>query len=123
VAQDAKNSLARYYLGEAYLRSGKPEEAAGAWTAVLAREPGYAPAGEALGALWLGRGDYAEARQVLQQTLQMAPDDYAALVELGLTEEKLGDAGDARRHIEEACRIAIDPAPCERELKGLEQSK
>jgi len=120
-AEDEKNSLARYYLGEAYLRSGKAEEAAGAWNAVLARDPEYAPAGEALGALWLGRGDYAKARQVLQETLRMAPDDYAALVEVGLAEEKLGDAGDARRHIEEACRIAIDPAPCERELKELEQ--
>jgi choline-sulfatase len=119
VARDAKNSLARYYLGEAYLRAGKMEEAAAEWTAVRERDPDYAAAGEALGALWLGRGDFTSARQVLEQTLKNAPNDYAALVELGLVEEKLGQKEDARRHIQAACKIAIDPAPCERELLTL----
>ncbi len=122
VRHDARNSLARYYLGEAYLRSGKAEAAAREWTEVLARDPDYAPAGEALGALWLGREDYGKAREVLANTLKTAPQDYAALVELGVAEEKLGQPADARHHLEEACKIALDPAPCRRELENLERA-
>jgi choline-sulfatase len=120
VTQDPKNLLARYYLGEAYLKAGKPDEAARQWAATLERDPGYAAAGEALGALWLGRGDAVKARQYLELTLKAAPQDYTALVELGLMEEKQGQLPEAERHLQAACKIALDPAPCERELHGLE---
>jgi len=120
LARDRANSLARYYLGEAYLRTGKTDDAARQWSALFGRDPEYASAGEALGALWLGRGDLAKAREVLEQTLKTAPRDYAALVELGVVEEKLGHRDEARRRLEAACQIAIDPGPCRRELEGLQ---
>ncbi len=50
LAEDSHNTLARYYLGDAYLRSGKPDDAIREWTAALAFDPEYAPADEAIGA-------------------------------------------------------------------------
>src|SRR3984957_4423244 len=69
LAEDAHNTLARYYLGDAYLRAGKPDDALREWTAALAFDPEYAPADEAIGALWLARQDYVKARGFFEQAL------------------------------------------------------
>ncbi len=46
--QDAANNLARYYLGEAYLRLNRPADALREWKAALAQDPGYTDAAEAI---------------------------------------------------------------------------
>jgi len=46
--QDSYNNLARYYLGEAYLRLNRPADAQREWQAALKQDPAYTDAAEAL---------------------------------------------------------------------------
>jgi arylsulfatase A-like enzyme len=45
---DPKNTVARYYLGEAYLRMGRRDDAVREWKAALAEDPNYQAASEAI---------------------------------------------------------------------------
>lgn len=119
LARDSRNIMDRYYLGEAYMRARKPDDARREWTAVLSAEPGYTAAGESIGALWMGRQDYAKARAAFRQVLASDPDDSVALFEEGIAEEHLGLMKDAREHVEAACRMEPDSATCQRELLKL----
>jgi tetratricopeptide (TPR) repeat protein len=120
LARDAHNSLARYYLADAYLRSQQPENAVREWTETLKFDPQYTPAAEALGAWWTGRKDYAKAREAFQKALAAAPGDYAALLGLGTAEEHLGLLPDAVRHLESACNMAPGSAACN-ELRAAKE--
>lgn len=119
LAVDARNALARYYLGDAFLRSGKTDDAVREWTAALAYDPEYAPADEAVGAVWFGRRDYGKARQFFEQALAVAPGDYAAEFELGMVAEREGKLQEAVRHMEIACKAAPDSAQCGQPLQAL----
>jgi tetratricopeptide (TPR) repeat protein len=123
LAQDPRSTLARYYLGDAYLRDHQPDQALRQWNAALAAEPGYTAVGEAIGALWMSLQDYPKARAAFQQVLAGAPGDFDALLQLGIVEERLGLMQEARQHIQAACRVAADAQECERELHNLEQKK
>lgn len=46
--RDPSLTIARYYLGDAYLRVHRPADALREWKAALARDPGYEPAAEAI---------------------------------------------------------------------------
>jgi len=46
--QDSFNNLARYYLGEAYLRLNRPADARREWQAAMKQDPAYTDAAEAL---------------------------------------------------------------------------
>jgi cytochrome c-type biogenesis protein CcmH/NrfG len=45
---DPKNTVARYYLGEAYLRLGRRDDALREWKAALEEDPTYQAAAEAI---------------------------------------------------------------------------
>ncbi len=45
---DSENTIAGYYLGEAYLRLNRRDDAIREWKAALSSDPSYAPAAEAL---------------------------------------------------------------------------
>ncbi len=113
--------MARYYLGDAYLRAGESDEAIHEWTAALAFDPEYAPADEAIGAVWLARRDYAKARQFFEQALAVAPGDYAAELELGLVFEREGKFKEALQRMEAACKIAPEALPCGAPLRQLRE--
>lgn len=121
LARDPHNSLARYYLGDAYVRSRQPESAIREWTDALQFDPTYVPVAEALGALWIGRQDYAKARAAFQKALAMAPGDSVALLGLGTAEEHLGLLPDALQHLESACKTMPDSASCSRELQAVKE--
>jgi choline-sulfatase len=116
---DPSNSLARYYLGDAYLRAHQPDDAIREWSSALEHDPQYVPAAEALAAWWMGREDYPKAVAAFQKALAAAPDDYVALLGLGRAEEHLGKPADALRHVESACKIAPESVPCKRELEAI----
>jgi tetratricopeptide (TPR) repeat protein len=118
---DPQNTLARFHLGECYLKTHQPEDALREWTTTLKLDPAYAPAAEALGQYWLEQGNYAQARLRFQQTLALAPDSYTGHFELGIAAAHLGLLPEARQHFEAACRIAPHSAECARELEALEQ--
>ncbi len=117
---DPSNSMARYYLGDAYLRSGDSQSALREWDRDLKIDPGYAPAAEALGAWWMGREDYTKARAYFQKALAAVPQDYPALLEQGVAEERLGLLREAHDHIAVACR-SLESNQCARELHALEE--
>lgn len=112
LAEDAHNTMARYYLGDAYLRSGKPDDAVREWTAALAFDPEYAPADEAIGAVWLARQDYAKARSFFEQALAVAPGDSAAQFELGMVAQKQGQFKEALQRFETACKEDPEAGEC-----------
>jgi choline-sulfatase len=121
LAEDAHNTLARYYLGDAYLRSGKPDDALREWTTALAFDPEYAPCDEAIGALWLARQDYAKARSFFEQALAVAPEDYAAQFELGIVAQRQGQFKEALQRFETTCKAAPEASECGQPLQALRE--
>ena len=119
LAGDSRNSMARYYLGDACLRAGQSASALREWENALQSDPEYVPAAEALGAWWMGRGDYAKARGYFQKALAAEPQDSAALAEEGVAEERLGLLREALEHLEDACRLAPDLPQCKRDLEAV----
>ena len=113
--------MARYYLGDAFLRAGKPDDAIREWTAALAYDHVYAPADEAIGAVWFARGDYEKARSFFDQAVVVAPNDFAAELELGLIAEREGRFKEALERIEEACKVAPESLECGRPLQKLRE--
>jgi len=121
LTRDPHNALARCNLADAYLRLSKPDDALHQWSAVLADDPKYAPAAEAIAELWLARQDFPKARTYLQQVVTAAPGDYEAQFELGILDERLGATKEALEHLQAACKLAPDSAQCQRELTSLQQ--
>jgi len=118
---DPQNTLARFHLGECYLRLKKPQDALREWSTVLKLNPQYAPAAEAIGQYWLEQGDYTKARRRFQQVLALTPDSYGGHFQLAIADEHLGLLPEARQHLETACKIAPHDEDCARELKSLSQ--
>ena len=108
-------------MGDSYLRLGKPDDALREWTAALAFDPEYAPADEAIGAVWLARQDYAKARAFFEQALAVAPGDYAALFELGVVAERQGQFKEALQRFETGCKMAPEASECGQALQGLRE--
>jgi choline-sulfatase len=121
IAHDPRNALARYYLGDAFLRSAKPDDAVREWTSALTYDPEYAPADEAIGAVWFARGDYAKARSFFEQAMAVAPNDFAAQLELGLIAEREGRFKEALEQTQAACRVAPESLQCGRHLQELRE--
>ena len=121
LAGDPRNSLARYYLGDACLRAGKSESALREWESALQFDPEYVPAAEALGAWWMGRENYAKARAYFQKALAAAPRDATALLEEGIAEERMGLLREALEHLQDACRLAPESPPCGREIQAVKE--
>jgi len=116
---DPQNTLAHYYVGEAYLRAHQSESAVREWTATLKTDPTYVPAEEALAEVWMAREDYARARGYYQQALAAAPLDFTALLGAGIAEKHLGMLPEARKHLEAACAIDPESTRCRNELAGV----
>ncbi len=118
---DPQNTLARFHLGECYLRLKKPQDALREWTTTLKLDPQYAPAAESIGEYWLAQGDYAKARRRFQQVLALTPESYSGHFQLAIADEHLGLLPEAREQLETACKIAPHDENCARELKSLTQ--
>ena len=118
---DPRNTLARFHLGECYLRLKRGQEALDEWTTTLKLDAQYAPAAEAIGQYWLDQGDYAKARLRFQQVLVLTPESYTGNFELAVADEHLGLLAEARKHLEAACKIAPHDENCARKLKELTQ--
>jgi len=120
LAADSRNTLARYYLGEAYVGAHQPDAALREWEAALAADHDYTPAAEAIGELWLAREQYQKAQPYFQRILASDPNDYSAHFNLGLVDEHLGDRAGALKELQAACKLAPELAECRRELNALE---
>jgi tetratricopeptide (TPR) repeat protein len=116
---DPQNTLARFHLGECYLRLKQPQDALREWTTALNLDPQYAPAAEAIGEYWLAQGDYAKARWRFEQVVALTPESYSGHFQLAITDEHLGLLREARQHLEIACKIAPYDKGCADKLKSL----
>lgn len=115
-----ENTLARYYLGETYVKLGRWESALQEWRAAIAHDHTYEPAAVAMGDLYLLLGSPLKARDAFEAATTLSPGDYDAHFKLGAAEEQLGQLQEAKRHIETACKLAYDDAAeCRRSLAGL----
>jgi tetratricopeptide (TPR) repeat protein len=118
---DPQNTLARFHLGECYLRLKRNQDALREWTTALKFDPQYAPAAEAIGQYWLNQSDYEKARLRFQQVVALTPESSNGHFLLAVSDEHLGRLPEARRHLEIACKIAPHDEGCARELKSLPQ--
>ncbi len=116
---DSRNTLARYYLGESYLKARKPDAALREWDAALSIDRNDEPAAEAIGEVWLERQDYEKAREYFERAVAMIANDYTSQFKLGVAEEHLGMRDSALQHIQAACKLVPDSAECRTELKKL----
>ena len=82
--------------------------------------PEYAPAAEALAEYWMRRGNYAKAAAYFHQVLNATPGDYSAQFGLGIAQEHLGLWQEALGHLQTACKIEPNSAPCLQELRMVE---
>jgi choline-sulfatase len=112
IAHDPDNTMARYYLGEAWLRSGSPESAIREWNAAVSHDPKYEPLYEVLGTVWLERRDYDRARTYFLQATTLTPGNPDVLRGAALAEERLGMTSQSREHWRKACQLEPEFAEC-----------
>ena len=120
VTSDSANTLARYYLGESYLKARKPDEALREWEAALTVNRNDEPAVQAIGEVWFERQNYLKAREYFERAAALVPNDYTSQFKLGLSEDRLGMSDSALKHIQAACKPIPDSTECRRELNRLE---
>jgi choline-sulfatase len=118
---DPQNTLARFHLGECYLRLKQPQDALREWTTTLKLDPQYAPAAQSIGEYWLARGDYPKARLRFEQVVGLTPESYSGHFQLAVADEHLGFLPEARQHMEIACKIVPNEENCAARLKSLSQ--
>jgi len=119
---DPKDRLAEYRLYEdaqAALYNRQLEHAAAILRRILANDPGNTLARRDLGGTYVEQHQYAKARACFEKVVAAAPDDYMAQFELGIADKHLGLEGEARAHLEAACKVAPEAEQCKRELQGL----
>ena len=101
----------RFFLGQAYERSGRFEEAAREFREVLAIRADDTTAMNYLGYMWadLGR-NLDEALKLVQRAVEMEPSNGAFVDSLGWAYYRLGELGPARESLERAARLNPDNA-------------
>lgn len=98
------NADAHYGLAKVAETSGQPEEAERRYLRALELRPTTLYS-DALGALYYGRGRYAEAEERFLASLAMAPDDVHALRNLGALYYAQGHVDEAAQKFQEALKI------------------
>ncbi len=83
LAKDPSNADGRFYLGAAFFKQNRMEDAIREWRDVARSKPTYFPAVFALGALLGERGQLGEAEEWLQKAAAMRPDHALVHLELG----------------------------------------
>ncbi len=72
-----------FELGDGYFNAGKKSEAIHWYEEALRRKPNFRPAIKQLAAALIGKGQYAQATEVLRQAVAAPPADDALLTDLG----------------------------------------
>ncbi len=123
-AADPKDRLPEFQLYEKAMNAlfdGRTDAAIAILRQILAKDPRNTLARRDLGATYLERRLYSNARAEFEQVIAAAPDDYMTQYELGVADEHLGLLKEARRRLEAACKIAPEAEQCRRELDALRQ--
>ena len=100
-----------FWLGAAHERTGRATEAVGAFRRVLAIDPGFAPALNYLGYMWVEKGEnLEEAQQLVQQAVAIDPGNGAYIDSLGWAYFQLQEYSEAREYLEKAVELMPDDA-------------
>jgi choline-sulfatase len=119
---DPKDRLPEYRLYEKAQFDGfegRTEAAIAALRSILARDPHNTLVRRDLGECYIEKRAYRLAAAAFRDVLAAAPKDYLSHFGLGIANEHLGLAGEAREQIETACKIAPDAAQCRQALDRL----
>ncbi len=105
-------------LGDGYAKAGMSDEAIRWYKEALRKKPEFRPAAKQLAATLMGKGEYAQATEVLRQAIAALPADEALFTDLGnayLRQQMLPQAQQALRRA-----LAINPEQAEAQnLLGL----
>ncbi|MGI9075031.1 MAG: tetratricopeptide repeat protein [Bryobacteraceae bacterium] len=85
-----------------YLKSNRPDLAAGEFSAVVALDPNNVDARGNLGVLLFFQRDFANAAQQLRAALQLQPTLWKIQALLGMCEKRIGQTADAQLDLEKA---------------------
>jgi len=112
LASDPHNEAIRVDLGHADVDVGRPAEALREWEWILARDPRFTPASEAIGFYWMEKLDFARAEAAFERTLRISPRDYEANFAIAIVDDKLGRSAEAAQHRRVLCEIAPSTPGC-----------
>lgn len=114
---------ASFWLGDIYLAQGRPDAAEPRFAAVLERQPDSLSARFGLGRTALANQQYRRAVGYLEDVLKRDSQAAGAHYPLALAYSRLGDAGNAERHLKQRREHDILPAdPLMVEIDELLQS-
>ncbi len=109
-----------FWLGAAYERTARHEEAEQAFQGVLEIDPDFAPALNYLGYMWADMGrNLEEALALVEQAVAIEPDNGAYVDSLGWVLFRLGRHDQARRLLERAARLVPGDAVISEHLGDL----
>jgi tetratricopeptide (TPR) repeat protein len=101
-----------YYVAHLYERIGRRDATEEILLTVLRIDPRNAPANNDLGYMWADDGrNLDRAESMIRLAVEAEPDNMAYLDSLGWVLYKRGKFEEARRHLDEATKAAIDPDP------------
>jgi tetratricopeptide (TPR) repeat protein len=105
-------------LAEEYRRLGLFQQAIDVCRAGLQRHPAYLSARVTLGRALLESGEYDEAAAVLEQVLQTAPENLAAIRALAEIHRRRGEMPETIEHYDMIVAEAEPPAPAAAAAEG-----
>ena len=114
------NHFMRLGLAGALRRAGRPDEAAGHYTILLATNPGSSRAENGLGMIFQDRGDNAEAVTHFERALEIDPDNGLVLANLGRSLRALGRNAEALEAFRRALEFRPNSKRLRRDLASLE---
>lgn len=103
---DPLNGELNYYLGRAYERAEKPDEARQAYEEALRVEPPHVDTRVALAGMLLRRGQAKAAFDVIKVSVPVNPDNADVLLMFGIANQRLGQRAEARRALEHAATLS-----------------
>jgi choline-sulfatase len=112
LAADPHNEAIRVDLGHAELDAGRSADALHEWESILARDPAFTPASEAIGFYWMEKLDFPRAEAAFERTLRVSPGDYEANFAIAIVDDKLGRTADAAAHRRVVCKISPSTPGC-----------
>lgn len=109
--RDGESLELHFRLASAYERTGRIEEAVALFRSLLARAPGFAPAMNYLGYLWIDRSENLdEALALVREAVRIDPDNGAYVDSLGWGYFKSGRTAEAVAYLERAARLLPEDA-------------
>lgn len=103
---DPLNGELNYYLGRAYERADKPDDARKAYEEALRVEPPHVDTRVALAGMLLRRGQAKDALEVIKVSVPVNPDNADVLLMFGMANQRLGQRAEARRALEHAVTLS-----------------